>query len=103
MMPFLSSVPAIVTIHDVGPFLKYTDKRGLHKHGNLRTESTLRSPGFSHYQRRCPRFRKRTLYESGVPESKVKVAPCGVGSYLLRNQRPIYIASTFLILLLTAR
>ncbi len=29
MMPFLSRVPTIVTIHDTIPFFKYTDHRGL--------------------------------------------------------------------------
>ena len=31
MMPFFSHVPAIITIHDVIPFLRYTDKRGIDK------------------------------------------------------------------------
>ena len=87
MMPFFSNVPVIATIHDVIPFLEYTDKRGLdrvaicalnllvaHRAAALITVSEV--------------SKKDIVRVLRVPEFKVKVAPCGVGSFASLLPRP---------------
>jgi hypothetical protein len=87
MMPFASYVPNTVTIHDVGPFLGYAEKRGFGQDGDLSTQSTgcaqasaiITVSGMS---------KKDIVRVLGVSESKVKVAPCGVGSYVAAAPKP---------------
>ena len=72
MMPFFSGVPAVVTIHDVIPFLEYTDKRGLDKMAICalnwlaanRASAIVTVSEFS---------KKDIVRVLGVPASKVKV------------------------------
>jgi len=81
MMPFFSNVPSIVTIHDVIPFLEYTDKRGLDKIAvcGLNWLSAQRAAAIITVSEVSKKDIMRVL---GVPESKVKVAHCGMGSYV---------------------
>src|SRR5882762_5669169 len=80
MMPFFSGVPAIVTIHDVIPFLEYTDKRGLDKMA-IRALNRLAAHRASAIITVSEASKKDIVRVLGVPESKVKVAPCGVDSF----------------------
>ena len=87
MMPFFSHVPTVVTIHDVIPFLKYTDKRGLDKMvicalNRLAAHRALAIVTVSEMSK------KDIVRVLGVPESKVKVAPCGIGSYVATAPKP---------------
>jgi glycosyltransferase involved in cell wall biosynthesis len=81
MMPFFSHVPTVVTIHDVIPFLKYTDKRGLDRMVicALNRLAAYRASAIVTVSEMSKKDIVRVL---GVPEFKVKVAPCGVGSYV---------------------
>jgi glycosyltransferase involved in cell wall biosynthesis len=87
MMPFFGSVPNIVTIHDVGPFLGYAEKRGLNKMVicGLNRLAAHRASAIVTVSEMSKRDIVRVL---GVPESKVKVAPCGVGSYAATAPKP---------------
>jgi len=81
MMPFFSGLPAIVTIHDVIPFLEYTDKRGLDKMAicALNWLAARRASAIV----TVSEFSKKDIVRVlGVPAHKVKVAHCGVGSYV---------------------
>jgi len=90
MMPFFSSVPAIVTIHDVIPFLEYTDKRGLGKTA-ICALNRLAAHRASAIITVSEVSKKDIVRVLGVPESKVKVAPCGVGSYVaMEPKRNLY-------------
>jgi glycosyltransferase involved in cell wall biosynthesis len=81
MMPFFSSVPAFVTIHDVIPFLEYTDKRGLAKM-TICALNWLAAHRASAIVTVSELSKKDIVRVLGVPESKIKVAPCAVGSYM---------------------
>jgi glycosyltransferase involved in cell wall biosynthesis len=87
MMPFFSSVPSIVTIHDVIPFLKYTDKRGLDKIA-ICALNRLAAHRASAIVTVSELSKKDIVRVLGVPESKVKVAPCGVGSFAATEPKP---------------
>jgi glycosyltransferase involved in cell wall biosynthesis len=80
MMPFFSRVPSVVTIHDVIPFLRYTDKRGLNRLTicALNRLAVHRASAIITVSEMSKKDIVRVL---DVSESKVKVAPCGVGSY----------------------
>ena len=80
MMPFFCRVPAIVTIHDVIPFLEYTDKRGPKKMA-ICALNRLAARRASTIITVSELSKKDIVRVLGVPESKVKVAPCGVGSF----------------------
>jgi len=87
MMPFFSGLPAIVTIHDVIPFLKFSDKRGLDK-------MTICALNWLAARRAAAivtvsEFSKMDIMRVlGVPADKVKVAHCGVGSYVSTEPKP---------------
>jgi glycosyltransferase involved in cell wall biosynthesis len=87
MMPYFSSVPAIVTIHDVGPFLHFTDKRGLNKMA-ICALNRLSARQASAIITVSEVSKKDIVRVLRVPESKVKVAPCGVGSYVATEPNP---------------
>jgi glycosyltransferase involved in cell wall biosynthesis len=81
MMPFLSRVPSVVTIHDVIPFLKYTDKRGLDRMA-ICAMNWLAAQRASAIITVSEASKKDIVRVLRVPESKVKVAPCGMGAYV---------------------
>jgi glycosyltransferase involved in cell wall biosynthesis len=81
MMPFFSGVPNVVTIHDVIPFLEYTDKRGLAKM-TICALNWLAAHRASAIVTVSELSKKDIVRVIGVPESKVRVAPCAVGSYM---------------------
>ena len=87
MMPFLSSCPTVVTIHDVIPFLKYSDKRGFDKMAicGLNWLAAHRASAIITVSELSKKDILRVL---GVPESKVKVAHCGMGSYVAVQPKP---------------
>src|ERR1700730_16601778 len=87
VMPFFSGVPAIVTIHDVIPFLEYTDKRGLDKMAicALNWLAAHRAAAIVTVSELSKKDIVRVL---GVPACKVKVAHCGVGSYVRTEPNP---------------
>jgi alpha-1,3-rhamnosyl/mannosyltransferase len=87
MMPFLSRVPTIVTIHDTIPFFKYTDHRGL-KRMTICALNRLAAHRASAIITVSEVSKKDIVRVLGVPESKVKVAPCGVGSYVTAEPKP---------------
>jgi len=87
MMPFLSRVPAIVTIHDVIPFLRYTDKRGL-KRMVICALNRLAAHRASAILTMSEVSKKDIVRVLGVPESKVYVAHCGVNSFTATAPKP---------------
>jgi glycosyltransferase involved in cell wall biosynthesis len=87
MMPFFSGVPAIVTIHDVIPFLEYTDKRGLDKMA-ICALNWLAAHRASAIVTVSELSKKDIVRVLGVPACKVKVAHCGVGSYVGTEPKP---------------
>jgi alpha-1,3-rhamnosyl/mannosyltransferase len=87
MMPFFSGVPNVVTIHDVIPFLEYTDKQGLAKM-TIRALNWLAAHRAAAIITVSERSKKDIVRVLGVPESKVKVAPCAVGSYIATAPKP---------------
>jgi glycosyltransferase involved in cell wall biosynthesis len=87
MMPFFSGVPAVVTIHDVIPFLEYTDKQGLAKM-TICALNWLAAHRASAIVTVSELSKKDIVRVLGVPESKVKVAPCAVGSYIATAPKP---------------
>ena len=87
MMPFFSGVPAIVTIHDVIPFLECTDKRGLDKMA-VCALNWLAAQRASAIVTVSELSKKDIVRVLRVPEDKVKVAHCGVGPYVATEPKP---------------
>ena len=87
MMPFFSSVPTVVTIHDVIPFLKYTDKRGLDRMA-ICAMNWLAAHRASAIITVSEASKKDIVRVLRVPESKVKVAPCALGAHVATAPKP---------------
>ena len=87
MMPFLSGVPTIVTIHDTIPFFEYTDHRGL-KRMTICALNRLAAHRASAILTMSEASKKDIVRVLRVPESKVKVAPCGVNSFTATTPKP---------------
>ena len=87
MMPFLSRVPTIVTIHDTIPFFEYTDHRGL-KRMTICALNGLAAHWASAILTMSQVSKKDIVRVLRVPESKVKVVPCGVNSFTATTPKP---------------